>query len=86
MVLTGIIFAFTYMHAQYLHCIHPPAPYSASYTLSLTRLPLPLSPTSPPNSIRTCAALLFDFLEEKRKKRKKMTFLPVTKSSYTVSL
>jgi hypothetical protein len=65
----GIIFAFTNMCVQYLHCIHPPI-------LFLCHLP----PPNPPLCCRICSALLFsNFVEDKRKriKEKKVTFLLV---------
>jgi hypothetical protein len=64
-VSTDIIFAFTYMCTQFF------AMYSPSYTLFWPPPLLLLVPTSTPPH-RTCSALLFsDFVEAKRKKRKK---------------
>jgi hypothetical protein len=71
----GIIFAFIYMCAQFLNCIHSPTPFPAT--------PLPLVPPFP-HTCRTSSTLLFSNCVEE--KRQQMTFLlGWDKGSYTGS-
>jgi hypothetical protein len=70
-VSADIIFAFAYMCIHYLHCIHPPIPFTATS-------PFPLVPNNPPD--RTCSTQLFpNSVEEKtiRDNKRNMAFLLV---------
>jgi hypothetical protein len=68
-VSAGIVFAFTYLCTQFLHCIHPPTPFPR-------HLPLIPPPCPLPGSI--CSALLFsDFVKENRNKEKKRKLFPI---------
>jgi hypothetical protein len=68
-VLTDLVFPFTYMCTQYLHYIHPPTPFPHI----LSSLPLVPTPTD-----RTCSAYLFsNFVKKKERKKEKMTFFVV---------
>jgi hypothetical protein len=50
-VSTGIIFAFTYMCTQYLHCIHPPIPFPCHLST-----PTAINPPTPGPVLPSCSS------------------------------
>jgi hypothetical protein len=79
-VSTGIIFAFAYMCVHYLHCIHPPTPFSAASSLPPVPIPSLPTATTPTLGLNLFHPPVLQFCGRKNievKKRKKRDFLLV---------